>query len=115
MDMASHSREDSIIGHWVRRGTHRAACSIVSRRLAAKCRLNPQTGGPALRWSYPSSSSGRIRLVLADDHAIVLQGLKRLFESHADFSVVECCLDGNQAVVAARSDSCDVLVLDLRM
>jgi DNA-binding NarL/FixJ family response regulator len=56
-----------------------------------------------------------IRLVLADDHAIVLHGLKRLFEGHPDFRVVECCVDGEHAVAAARDDACDVLVLDLRM
>jgi DNA-binding NarL/FixJ family response regulator len=56
-----------------------------------------------------------IRLVLADDHAIVLHGLKRLFEGHPDFRVVECCVDGEGAVEAARDESCDVLVLDLRM
>lgn len=56
-----------------------------------------------------------IRLVLADDHAIVLHGLKRLFESHPDFTVVECCVDGDRAEAAARDEVCDVLVLDLRM
>ena len=56
-----------------------------------------------------------IRLVLADDHAIVLHGLKRLFESHPDFTVVECCVDGDRAETAARNEACDVLVLDLRM
>jgi DNA-binding NarL/FixJ family response regulator len=29
-----------------------------------------------------------IRLVLVDDHPIVLQGLEQLFERHADFEVV---------------------------
>lgn len=56
-----------------------------------------------------------IRLVLADDHAIVLHGLKRLFEGHADFEVVACCRDGAEVLRAAQSDRCDVLVLDLRM
>ena len=56
-----------------------------------------------------------IRIVLADDHAIVLHGLKRLFEGHPDFEVVECCRDGADVLRAAQSDRCDVLVLDLRM
>jgi DNA-binding NarL/FixJ family response regulator len=56
-----------------------------------------------------------IRLVLADDHAIVLHGLKRLFEGHPDFRVVDCWVEGEGAVAAARDDTCDVLVLDLRM
>ncbi len=56
-----------------------------------------------------------IRLLLADDHAIVLNGLKRLFESQSDFEVVQCCRDGEEAIAAARTHACDVLVLDLRM
>jgi DNA-binding NarL/FixJ family response regulator len=56
-----------------------------------------------------------IRIVLADDHSIVLDGLRRLFESQADFQVVASCADGNSAVDAVRAQSPDVLVLDQRM
>ena len=55
-----------------------------------------------------------IRIVIAEDHAIVLHGLKRLFEGERDFQVVECCRGGHDALAAARG-TCDVLVLDLRM
>jgi DNA-binding NarL/FixJ family response regulator len=56
-----------------------------------------------------------IRVVLADDHPIVLHGLQQLFERHQDFEVVSCCSDGNHAVEAVRTERPDVLVLDLRM
>jgi DNA-binding NarL/FixJ family response regulator len=56
-----------------------------------------------------------IRIILADDHAIVLNGLKRLFESDADFTVLECCRDGTQALSAVKTHAPDVLVLDMRM
>jgi DNA-binding NarL/FixJ family response regulator len=56
-----------------------------------------------------------IRLVLADDHLIVLEGLKRLFEHYDDFHVLQCCRDGNEALEAVRAHRPDVLVLDLRM
>jgi DNA-binding NarL/FixJ family response regulator len=56
-----------------------------------------------------------INVVLADDHAIVLHGLRRLFESHDDFKVIACCHDGAQAIASAREPDCDVLVLDVRM
>jgi DNA-binding NarL/FixJ family response regulator len=59
--------------------------------------------------------AGRIRLILADDHSIVLDGLRRLFESERDFEVVCCAADGNAALNAVRSRPCDVLVLDLKM
>jgi len=56
-----------------------------------------------------------IRIILADDHAIVLNGLKRLFESDDSFTVLECCRDGNQALDAVKTHAPDVLVLDMRM
>jgi DNA-binding NarL/FixJ family response regulator len=56
-----------------------------------------------------------IRVILADDHAIVLSGLQRLFDSHDDFTVVATCRNGAEALAAARTLSADVLVLDLRM
>ncbi len=54
-----------------------------------------------------------IRVILADDHAIVLNGLQRLFDSEADFAVVECCREGEDALRAVRDRGADVLVLDL--
>ena len=56
-----------------------------------------------------------IRIALADDHPIVLQGLQQLFERHADFEVVCCCTTGNDALIGVRAHRPDVLVLDLRM
>ncbi len=56
-----------------------------------------------------------IRIVLADDHPIVLHGLQQLFERQADFEVVSCCQDGVAALTAVRTHRPDVLVLDLRM
>ena len=56
-----------------------------------------------------------IRLVLVDDHPIVLQGLEQLFERHEDFEVVSCCPDGATALVAVEKYQPDVLVMDLRM
>jgi DNA-binding NarL/FixJ family response regulator len=56
-----------------------------------------------------------IRLVLADDHPIVLQGLQRLFETQPDFVVAACCGSGEAAIESVRRVRPDVLVLDLRM
>jgi two-component system, NarL family, nitrate/nitrite response regulator NarL len=56
-----------------------------------------------------------IRLVLADDHPIVLQGLQQLFERHDDFQVVSSCPDGTIALAAVTEHQPDVLVMDLRM
>ena len=56
-----------------------------------------------------------IRVILADDHPIVLHGLRQLFESQPDFAVVASVSHGEAALEALRSERADVLVLDLRM
>ncbi len=56
-----------------------------------------------------------IRLVLGDDHPIVLDGLENLFRLEPDFRIVARCMNGEECLVAVRRYEPDVLVLDLRM
>ncbi len=56
-----------------------------------------------------------IRLVLADDHPIMLKGLSDLFRAEADCRIVARCSDGEQTLEAVRRHQPSVLVLDLRM
>lgn len=56
-----------------------------------------------------------IRVVLVDDHQIVLHGLQQLFSRQPDFEVLQCCSDGASAIEAVLESRPDVLVLDLRM
>jgi DNA-binding NarL/FixJ family response regulator len=56
-----------------------------------------------------------IRLVLVDDHPIVLQGLEHLFKRHADIDVLGCFQDADSALSAIHTTKPDVVVLDLRM
>lgn len=61
------------------------------------------------------SPGPRRRLVLADDHPIVLDGLEHLFRTEPGFEVVDKCRDGEAALAAVRHLRPDVLVLDVRM
>lgn len=56
-----------------------------------------------------------IRLVVVDDHPIVLSGLQQLFGRHEDLEVVACCGDVDSALEAIRAKRPDVIVLDLKM
>jgi DNA-binding NarL/FixJ family response regulator len=56
-----------------------------------------------------------IRLLLADDHPIVLDGLEQLFRLEPDFEVVARSRDGDETLRALRRHRPDVLVLDIRM
>jgi DNA-binding NarL/FixJ family response regulator len=54
-------------------------------------------------------------IVLADDHQIVLQGLRALLESEPDFSIVGDTADGLEVVPLVEDVQPDVLLLDLMM
>jgi DNA-binding NarL/FixJ family response regulator len=56
-----------------------------------------------------------IRLVLADDHPLILDGLEQLFRVTPDFELVERCVSGDEALRAVERHGPDVLVLDIRM
>ncbi len=56
-----------------------------------------------------------IRVVIADDHPIVLDGLDHLFRLEPDFEVVGRCRDGEEAVQAIRALRPALLVLDVRL
>jgi DNA-binding NarL/FixJ family response regulator len=56
-----------------------------------------------------------IRLLLADDHPIVLDGLEQLFRLEEDFAVVGRCARGSEVVAQVMKLKPDVLVLDMRM
>ena len=56
-----------------------------------------------------------IRLVLADDHRIILEGLEQLFGREDDFEVVATATNGEDAIAAVRTHKPDVLVLDIQM
>jgi len=56
-----------------------------------------------------------IRVLLADDQALVRGGLRKIVETEPDMAVVAEAADGLQAVDAARASRPDVAVLDIRM
>src|SRR5258705_13218079 len=58
---------------------------------------------------------GTIRLVIADDHPIVRDGLKKLLLLEDDFDIVGEAADGREVLEKVRDLDPDVLLLDLRM
>lgn len=61
------------------------------------------------------SDTGGIRILLADDHVTVRQGLKLLIESQGDMRVVSEASDGREAIEKARAVRPDVVVMDISM
>jgi two-component system response regulator NreC len=57
----------------------------------------------------------KIRVMIADDHAILRAGLRMLVNAQADMEVVAEAADGEKAVQTAREAKPDVALLDLTM
>src|ERR671935_1455510 len=56
-----------------------------------------------------------IRVLIADDHGVVAEGLKHLIEAQADLQVIGIVADGREAVRLSRDSQPDVVVMDLSM
>jgi DNA-binding NarL/FixJ family response regulator len=56
-----------------------------------------------------------IRILLADDHTVVRDGLRALLEKQADMTVVGEACDGRESVRLAGEHSPDVVVMDIAM
>lgn len=69
--------------------------------------------------SFEATDSDRpdqaIRVLLADDHVVMRQGLSTLLKKHSDIQVVGEATDGEEAVQMARNLRPDVILMDISM
>lgn len=56
-----------------------------------------------------------IRIVIADDHTLMREGLKRIFEGNDEITVVDEAIDGFSVINLVRKGGFDLLLLDLSM
>jgi DNA-binding NarL/FixJ family response regulator len=56
-----------------------------------------------------------LRLVIADDHLLVREGVQRLLEADPDFEVAAVCGDLDSLLAAVEAEHPDVVVTDIRM
>jgi DNA-binding NarL/FixJ family response regulator len=57
----------------------------------------------------------KVRLLLADDHVVIRQGLARLLESHADVEIVGQAANGQEVIDLALQLQPDIVLMDIEM
>lgn len=60
-------------------------------------------------------ASSAIRILIADDHPVVREGLRRMLEGQQDFQVVGEAETGIEAVARAQGLRPEVVILDIRI
>lgn len=63
----------------------------------------------------PAASQGQIRVLIADDHAIVRKGIRALLATESQIEVVGEAGDGQEAMALAQQTEPDVILMDLVM
>jgi len=56
-----------------------------------------------------------IKILIADDHLIIRQGLRLILETETDFELIGEASDGNEALSLCKKLKPDVVLMDLRM
>jgi CheY-like chemotaxis protein len=69
----------------------------------------------ASRGTGGDADSGRIRVLIADDHAIVRKGLCALLATEPDIEVIGEAQDGHEVIAEAQKLHPDVILMDLVM
>ena len=62
-----------------------------------------------------NAANPKIRVILADDHPVVRDGLAAIINQQPDMQVVAEAADGEEAIALFQREQPDVMVLDLRM
>ena len=62
-----------------------------------------------------AAALGAIRVVLADDHYIVREGVARLLTTQPDIEIVATCSDMDSLLATVDAERPDVVVTDIRM
>lgn len=63
----------------------------------------------------PHHTDNKIRIILADDHALVRDGIKSLLEDEDDLEVIDEASDGQEALEKVAVSHPDILIIDIRM
>ena len=67
------------------------------------------------RLPLPHINSGTIRIIIADDHPLVREGLVSVLQNYPDIEIIGLVTNGRQLVQAVKQYMPDIVITDLRM
>ena len=59
--------------------------------------------------------NGQIKVIIADDHKLLLAGLKMQISAWDEFRVVAECVNGKEAIDACEKEKPDIILIDMQM
>ena len=84
--------------------------------LGGQLHAGPRDGGGfQVRAELPTRAAVVIRILLADDQALIRSGIRSLLEAEDDIEVVAEAADGRQAVTLAAEHRPDIALVDIQM
>src|SRR5262245_50102431 len=60
-------------------------------------------------------STGPIRIVCVDDHAVMLRGLLSILQHEPDMDIIDCVGTAEEAILTCSEAAPDVVLMDLRL
>jgi CheY-like chemotaxis protein len=93
----------------------RISLTVASGKEGKPRKADAGSAGVTRRKPPKTAGSGKIRVLLADDHAVMREGLVMLLQEEPDMEIVDEVSDGLMAVEMARKLRPNVVVMDLNM
>jgi DNA-binding NarL/FixJ family response regulator len=78
---------------------------LPGNQFSSTCNLQPET----------SSFMEKTKILIVDDHRVVIEGIKSSLKEHPEFAVVGEAIDGLQAVEFVKTLKPDIVIMDISM
>ena len=71
--------------------------------------------GQQLLWNWMSSAKEKYKILIADDHDLVIDGYKSVIQKTPDFEIVGIAHNGREVLTFFEMQTCDIIILDINM
>lgn len=61
------------------------------------------------------TNTAKIKIILADDHEVFIEGMLRIFDNHPQYEIIDTARNGQQLVNSVRANRPDIVLTDISM